>query len=526
VAKSNSKSLRVFRGRRPQGSRPDADKVRSLPAVLAAFCEATGWSLQYRRNPQPSGRTNLAWSTPVDLGDPAVAGQFSLRPPRSAATASGSRKPPAPVEHLAASLAALVKELLRTRHALWQREAELAADVPVVFRRDGPKHLAARLQAVLRGGAQAVGCHAAALYLLDEGTTSLKLRSSWGLPPERLTEPPRPLRGALADLEALLGHVVVLEDTGLFQQWNPPENFPSAACAPLATATTILGTLWVFCHSRRDFNDRETNILEVVAGRLAADLEKEVLARESFLTAPLKRQLAAAHRRHQSLLPSQPPLVDGWDCAGCVWPPDTVAGAFFDWFPLPHGETAFVVGQADGDGIEAALTATAVRAAVRAHAQHDRDPASILRQVNSTLWTGSPGDQSASLLLGLAQPRAGQLTYASAGDLPIAVLRSGGGHLLTKETPLLGRSEDPAYVQSNCPLGPSEAIVVATAAGAGAIDGGPSPLAEGHLADLLPGSPSPSAKELVALVCQRLESRDAGRAAAPGAVLAVRRTKT
>ena len=65
---------------------------------------------------------------------------------------------------------------------LWQREAELAAGVPLVPHREDQKHLAARLEAVLRAGAEAVGGDAIALYLLDEATTELKLRCSWGLP--------------------------------------------------------------------------------------------------------------------------------------------------------------------------------------------------------------------------------------------------------------------------------------------------------------------------------------------------------
>ena len=55
------------------------------------------------------------------------------------------------------------------------------------------------------------------------------------------------------------------------------QDYPAAVCVPVSTPTMLLGTLWVFCHKRRDFNDRETNMLEVVAGRLAADLERETL---------------------------------------------------------------------------------------------------------------------------------------------------------------------------------------------------------------------------------------------------------
>ena len=183
---------------------------------------------------------------------------------------------------LASSLAGMLGELLQTRHALWQREAELAAGVPLLPHAEEAKHLAARLQAVLRGGAEAVDCQAAALYLLDDATSQLKLRSCWGLPLDRLTAPARPLQGAIADLEALLGHAVVLEDTDVMRHWRVPEDFPAAVCVPVSTPTTILGTLWVFCEKKRDFTARQTNMLEIVAGRVAADLEREMLLREAL----------------------------------------------------------------------------------------------------------------------------------------------------------------------------------------------------------------------------------------------------
>ena len=87
---------------------------------------------------------------------------------------------------VALAIAGLLSEQARLRHALWQREAELAAGVPVAARPDDAVHLAERLAAILKGGADAVGCQAAGLYVLDETTTTLKLRAAHNLPHDRL----------------------------------------------------------------------------------------------------------------------------------------------------------------------------------------------------------------------------------------------------------------------------------------------------------------------------------------------------
>jgi GAF domain-containing protein len=174
---------------------------------------------------------------------------------------------------LATSIAGNVALLARTRRALRASEAELAAGVPIYVAVEQAHGLADRLEAILRCGARAVGCTAAGAYLLDEATSCLKLRASWGLPAERLTDPPRRLATQLADLEALLGHAVVVDDSTLPSSWPVPESCRAAVCLPLATETTLLGTAWFFAPQSRSFDDRQTEILELAVGRLAVELE-------------------------------------------------------------------------------------------------------------------------------------------------------------------------------------------------------------------------------------------------------------
>ena len=106
------------------------------------------------------------------------------------------------------------------------------------------------------------------------------MRSCWGLPKRRLLDEARPLHDQLADLEAMLGHAVVLEDPAMFGLWRVPEQCAACVCVPISTPTIPLGTLWIYSKEPRGFNDQETNIIEIVAGRIAADLERETMLRE------------------------------------------------------------------------------------------------------------------------------------------------------------------------------------------------------------------------------------------------------
>ena len=163
----------------------------------------------------------------------------------------------------------------------------------------------------------------------------------------------------------MLGHAVVLEDAPMMRHWRAPEEFAAAVCVPVSTSTTILGTLWMFSNAKRDFTDAQTNIVEVIAGRLAADLEREMLWQEGFAAAAIKKQIAAAERMQRNQLPTVAPVLDHWDLAGWTAQAEALGGDFHDWFCLPDGLLAVAIGHAMDGGIPAALAASGLKAALR-----------------------------------------------------------------------------------------------------------------------------------------------------------------
>ena len=463
MVKPNANNLKLYREKPPQESRSPLDAIGSLPDVLQAFQRGTGWTLRYVAGPAPSQTVDLTWSTPANPGVGVSPGHLRLDRigGRSVATPSGNAAvDQATARSLASAISGMVNELLETRSALWQREAELAAGVPLAAGSEQQCHLATRLQAVLKAGAEGVGCQAAGLYMLDEATTELKLRAVWGLPFDRLTAPPRPLEGSIADLEALLGHAVVLENRTLMQSWRVPEDFPAAVCIPVSSPASLLGTLWVFSETERDFNSRETNMLEVVAGRLAADLEREMLLSEGEQATGLKRQVAAAERLQRSQLPSAYLLPEHWQLAGALPQAGPTAG-FYDWSRLPNGMLSLGVGQSLHTGLPGAMAANALKTALRAHAPYHPDPEQVLRQLNLTVWTGSAGDQHAEAFFGLLEPGTGRIAFSAAGEPAMWILRQdGSSEPLPCRSDLLGAGPEPLYEPFAYQLEPGESLLV------------------------------------------------------------------
>ncbi len=437
-----------------------AEDLASIHEVCRAFEQATGWPLETSIGSIPSAKSNLMWSAPVNPG--VGASPRHIRILSTETSSKENNRTPLPVaSELAGAVGKLWGELLAARRALWQREAELATGVPLTLSDEESPQLRERLEAVLRGGAEAVGCQAAALYLLDPATTELKLRSSWGLPYQRFTAPARPLRGAMADLEALLGHAVVLTDDELHGYWKvPEENFASCVCVPVSSATMPLGTLWIFSRNPRDFSDAETNIVEVVAGRLASDLERQVLAYEALATRDQTKQMRSAQQSQDAQLPSTVPMIEGWEIAANAHHCGPIGGTFYDWFSVNNDGLAIVAGDATQSGVGGALISSALRAAARAQAPDCQTPHRLLEKANSILWTGSAGNDCAGLFQAILRAHGEYCEFAASG--PVRVLRVGpnGSETVTELSPAVGLNEEMRFRDIRADVAHGEVLLV------------------------------------------------------------------
>lgn len=459
VAKSIPPQLKLHPGEPLPAEQPDLGSLSSVAEACLAFERATGWPVSFIRGPAPR-HADACWPIEVDFGPDGRGGHLRLERTANRPVTAKARIEWDAAYHLAAALSGVLSDFAQSRRLLWQREAELAAGVPVVPRADERDHVAVRLQAILKTGARAVGCEAAGMYMLDTDTTALKLRASWGLPFDRLQAPARTLASALADLEALSGQIVVREAARDDDPWNPPEEFPAWACVPISSATEVLGTLWFFCGRARSFSEEQTELLEVVAGRVASELEREMLLAENVQLTRFKRQLESAARWRQDQLPRVSPLLDGWEVSGWTNGSEPLAGDFYDWCVLPHGKLALVLGDPQQQGLAAALAAARLQAAVQAHVRTAKSIEAIVRRVNHTYSAGSPGDDAASLFLGLLEPTTGRLEFSTAGDPEVLLLRDGAWESLARPELPLGLERAAQFDQRQLELKPGDVLVV------------------------------------------------------------------
>lgn len=478
--------------------RPDLADIACVGELCQAFAEATGWPLRYVPEPEPAENIDLLWSAPVNPGVGDTPGHLRIDLCGSQTVYESMRADWHAAERMAGAIGELANELFGARRALRQREAELAAAVPVKPHKNEQEHLASRLEATLRAGAQGIGCQAAALYLLDDATSELKLRSAWGLPLDRFTNPPRPLAEQMADLEALVGHAVALETRAdMFGRWRPPEAADAALCVPVSSPSMPLGTLWFFSQSERPFSDEQTNIAEVVAGKIASDLERTVLMEEKASTQVLQRQMATVRKTQEHQLPAIAPPIPGWALSGWAEQAGAVGGAFYDWRMLDDSSLLMMLGDACDGGLDAALAVAALRAALRA-GEMPIDVGELFRRANRILWESSAGDWWAGLWLGQLNLADGRCHFAAAGRPSALWLKPDGWASLIKPTEPLGL-EPTIQLHQKQPvtLSPGQSLIVCNRGITESSDQRGRPLDDATLAHLLLKDPTADPQRII-----------------------------
>ena len=89
---------------------------------------------------------------------------------------------------------------------------------------------------------------------------------------------------------------------------------------------------------------------------------KEALEKER-----IEKELEVAATIQKMILPKTIPKVDGFEIAGMSIPTKQVGGDYYDVISLPDGKVAFVIADASGKGVPAALLVSTLQACLRAY---------------------------------------------------------------------------------------------------------------------------------------------------------------
>lgn len=226
----------------------------------------------------------------------------------------------------------------------------------------------------------------------------------------------------------------------------------SILCTPLSNARGPIGALEVI--NRRDgglFDEDDAEILRLVAAPAVLAIGNAQLAHGLVEQQRIKRELELARRMQKSMLPRR--RRGDFPIRGVNLPAHEISGDFYDFFDLPDGRLAFVIGDVSGKGLDAAFLMVRVASMLRWVGAHAPAPAVWLAQVNAELCRTAQDGRFVCAAVGQYDRASGTVALASAG-FPPALLHDGKAfEELPADGPPLGILAEADYGEREFTLG-------------------------------------------------------------------------
>ncbi len=225
---------------------------------------------------------------------------------------------------------------------------------------------------------------------------------------------------------------------------------PASVHVPIELGPRMFGVLSLIRDDGREFGRDDLALISKVARISAAALANaDAFQQERHLARTLTH----------GFVPEALPSVPGWDVGVLYEPADDqpTGGDLYGAWPLPGGDVAVVIGDVVGKGVETAALSAMARFFIEARSWDINDPAEVLEQVNTMLYSRLPSDRFVTAFFGLLGQR--KLRYANAGHLAPLVLRSDGN--LSEATAgglPLGIDPVPGYVVHELELGTDDIL--------------------------------------------------------------------
>jgi serine phosphatase RsbU (regulator of sigma subunit) len=158
--------------------------------------------------------------------------------------------------------------------------------------------------------------------------------------------------------------------------------------------------------------------------QMAEDLERHEAA--AVEQERMRRELELSRLIQTEMLPRVPLRAPAGEIAGVSIPARQVGGDFFNYFVLPDGRLALLIGDVSGKGVSAALLMANIQATLRARLPHETHLAQLADRLDRELDQNTPGGVYLTLFLGILETDGRLLHYVNAGHNPQFVVRRGG----------------------------------------------------------------------------------------------------
>lgn len=220
----------------------------------------------------------------------------------------------------------------------------------------------------------------------------------------------------------------------------------STLVVPILYGATALGALAFEWRSR---TASPTAVQVGFGERFAASA---ALALENGRRFESERRIARTLQESMLSMPEHVPGLDFAHAYRSATVAARVGGDFYDIFELDDGRRGLLIGDVSGHGLEAAVTTSLVKNAVRSQAYEDPSPALVMSRTNEVVRRQTEPDTFATAFFAALDPDTGEFAYCSAGHpLSLIVKPDGTVTQLTDSSALLGIMTAAPYAEERAP---------------------------------------------------------------------------
>lgn len=232
------------------------------------------------------------------------------------------------------------------------------------------------------------------------------------------------------------------------------------------------GELEVLGVAFQTMSDRIREQHESLQGLIAERTRDVEVLREALHNrdqlAALRQELDFARELQLSSLPQVfPPFPDRteFQIHASMVPAKEVGGDFYDFFLIDRHHLGFVIGDASGKGVPAAMFIAITRSLIKAVAPLSSSPGECLAFVNTMLAADNPQTLFATCFYAVLDVRTGEVAFCNAGHPPPLILRRDSGAvdaIRDVSGVALGVLEDLDYDTGSFLLSPGDMVVLYT----------------------------------------------------------------
>lgn len=178
----------------------------------------------------------------------------------------------------------------------------------------------------------------------------------------------------------------------------------------------------------------------------------------------IKRELEAAKRIQQFIIPHNFSFIQAPTVSGRYIPIEDIGGDFFDCYAIDNNRTAFLIADVTGHGIPAALTMTMAKMLFSIYVQRHNSTAELLKDINRQLHKTMLDTQYITAFYIIYNRETSKLTYSNAGHTRALYFRSTKSQILALDTFgfFLGITDDAEYEEKSIEVHPGDRLFIYT----------------------------------------------------------------